>query len=91
MYRRSGGVVNPYWNDKRPNIKSINVPAYITASDSCSIHTMGSLRGFMEIDNLNKWLRWSAYQEWFDLYSVPENTIELMSFSDRYLKGIDND
>jgi predicted acyl esterase len=90
MYRRSAGVANPYWEDKRPDMKAIKVPIYVTASDSCSIHTMGSLRGYMEVDNPNKWLRWSAYQEWFDLYSVPENNVELLTFMDRYLKEIDN-
>jgi hypothetical protein len=57
-------------------MKNINVPAYITALDSCSIHTMGSLRGFIEINNPNQSLRWLAYQEWFDLYLVPKNNIE---------------
>ena len=67
MYRRSKGLMNAYCEDKRPNIKNINIPAYITGSDLSSIHTMGSLRGYMEIGNPNKWLRWSAYHEWYDL------------------------
>lgn len=91
MYRRSRGLMNSYWKDKRPNMKSINIPAYISGSDISSIHTMGSVRGYMEIDNPNKWLRWTPYQEWYDMWSIPETNIELMSFFDRYLKGVDND
>ena len=90
MYRRSKGLMNKYWEDKRPNMKNINVPAYITGSDVSSIHTMGSLRGYMELNTPNKWLRWSAYQEWYDLWSVPETNQELMDFFARYLKGIEN-
>ncbi|KAJ5727505.1 hypothetical protein N7493_005325 [Penicillium malachiteum] len=91
MYRRSGGVANPYWEDKRPDITKINIPTYITASFSSALHTMGSIRGFFDVDTPNKWIRFSPYQEWHDIWAVPKYTEELLSFFDRYLKGIEND
>ncbi|CAG8233832.1 unnamed protein product [Penicillium salamii] len=91
MYRRSGGVANDYWEDKRPDISKINIPTYITASFSSALHTMGSIRGFMDVDTPRKWIRFSPYQEWHDIWAVPKYTQELLSFFDRYLKGIDND
>lgn len=89
MYRRSP-LSNAYWEDKRANMKNIKIPAYISGSDFSSIHTMGSIRGYMEIDCTDKWIRWSPYQEWFDLYSCPEHIEELRKFFDFYLKGIQN-
>lgn len=91
MYRRSGGVANPYWEDKRPDITKINIPTYITASFSSALHTMGSVRGFYDVDCSKKWIRFSPYQEWHDIWAVPKYTRELLSFFDKYLKGIDND
>ena len=90
MYRRSGGVGNPYWYDKRPDMTKINIPAYVTASFNTPLHTMGSIRGFLEIDCEDKWLRISPYQEWHDIWAVPESTAELIAFFDRYLKGVEN-
>ncbi|KAJ9618520.1 hypothetical protein H2203_009117 [Taxawa tesnikishii (nom. ined.)] len=78
MYRRSQ-IMNPYWKDKRANIKNINIPTYVVASYSSFVHTMGSIRGWLEVDTKDKWLRWDPYQEWFDLWSVKE-----------YLKGKQN-
>lgn len=51
---------------------------------------MGSIRGWLEVDTKDKWLRWDPYQEWFDLWSVKESVDELASFFDRYLKGKQN-
>ncbi|KAK4057265.1 hypothetical protein OIO90_001762 [Microbotryomycetes sp. JL221] len=81
--------VSAYWEDKRARMKDIKVPAFIAGSDFSSIHTMGSIRGFLEID-APTWIRWSGIQEWHDLYCVPESDQELTLFYDRYLKGIDN-
>lgn len=89
MYRRSP-LQNAYWSDKRANIKAINVPAYITSSYSTPLHTMGAIRGYMEVDNPNVWFRWNSSQEWHDIWAVPESIKELGDFFDRYLKGIDN-
>ena len=48
-------LMNEYWEDKRAKIENINVPAYVLASMSTALHTVGSLRGFEEIPHDNKW------------------------------------
>lgn len=89
MYRRSP-LQNSYWKDKRANIKNINIPTYVVASYSSFVHTMGSIRGWFDVDSPNKWLRWDPYQEWFDLWANKESRDELASFFDKFLKGKDN-
>ncbi|KAJ5930865.1 hypothetical protein N7466_006358 [Penicillium verhagenii] len=90
MYRRDSQA-NIYWNDKRVDMKKINIPCFITGSDFSQIHTMGAIRGWMEVNTEKKWIKWSGYQEWFELYAVPESYLELKKFFDKYLKEIDND
>ena len=68
----------------------IKIPTLLTGSDHSGIHTMGSVRAWLEIPAKDKWLRWSAQQEWMDLWGVPDNNEELMRFFDRYLKGEQN-
>ncbi|KAF7596864.1 hypothetical protein BBP40_011909 [Aspergillus hancockii] len=89
MYRRSP-VSNAYWRDKRVDMTKINCPAYIRGSDVSTIHTMGSIRGYLEIPHDKKWIHWGSKQEWYELYSEPESMRELGVFFDRYLKGIEN-
>ncbi|KAI5196325.1 alpha/beta-hydrolase [Aureobasidium subglaciale] len=89
MYRRSN-TMNPYWEDKRAEIEKINIPTYVVASYSSFVQTMGSIRGWMQVNVENKWLRWDPYQEWFDLWSVRESIDELAEFFDLFLKGKDN-
>jgi hypothetical protein len=48
-------VMNEYWQDKRANISSIQCPAYVLASMSTGLHTVGSLRGFEDIKHDKKW------------------------------------
>lgn len=48
----------PYWQDKRVQMKKVNIPTYIMGSDVSSLHTMGALRAWLEIDTPHKWLRW---------------------------------
>ncbi|TDZ62037.1 Cocaine esterase [Colletotrichum trifolii] len=78
-----------YWDDKRARMDKIQVPAYILASFSTMLHTIGSFRGFEEIPHKNKWVAVHATQEWHDLYSKAR-TDDLQRYFDRYLKGIDN-
>jgi predicted acyl esterase len=52
---------------------------------------MGSIRGWMQVDTKEKWLRWDPYQEWYDLWAVQESIDELASFFDHYLKGEKNE
>lgn len=89
MYRRCQ-LQNSYWKDKRANIKNVNIPTYVVASYSSFVHTMGSIRGWLDVDSEHKWLRWDPYQEWFDLWTVRESIDELAQFFDKYLKGLDN-
>ncbi|EOA91109.1 hypothetical protein ACJQWK_11279 [Exserohilum turcicum] len=90
MYRRSP-VSNAYWEDKRPDMTRIQCPVYISGSDFSSIHTMGSVRAWLELPHNNKWIRWSSYQEWYELYCVEHSHDELHKYFDYYLKGISND
>lgn len=90
MYRRCHTVMSPYWADKRADIKSIKIPTYIVASYSSFVHTMGSIRGWLEVSTEEKWLRWDPYQEWYDLWAVQESKDELAAFFSHYLKGADN-
>lgn len=89
MYRRCQ-TTNPYWADKRAEIKNINIPTYVVASYSTFVHTMGSIRGWLEVQCEDKWLRWDPYQEWYDLWVVEESREELAQFFNHYLKGEDN-
>jgi predicted acyl esterase len=89
MYRRSP-VSTRFWKDKRVDISRVKCPVFIRGSDVSSIHTMGSIRGYLEVPHSNKWIQWGSKQEWYELYSIPESMNELGLFFDRYLKGKDN-
>ncbi|KAL2796962.1 Alpha/Beta hydrolase protein [Aspergillus keveii] len=84
-------LANDWWNDKRPDMTKINIPTYITGTWGNTMHGMGAIRGWLEVQSKQKWLRWHPYQEWFDLWGNPQANVELLSFFDRYLKGIEND
>jgi predicted acyl esterase len=47
--------VNEYWEDKRAKMEKINIPAYVLASFSTGLHTVGSFRGFEDLPTKNKW------------------------------------
>ncbi|KAJ9121210.1 hypothetical protein QFC24_004885 [Naganishia onofrii] len=89
MYRRSQ-TQNVYWADKRVDFSRIKVPAFITCSYTNFVHTMGSIRGFMQIEHDNKWFKINPYQEWYDLWAEKESMDELTAFFDKFLKGQDN-
>jgi len=90
MYRRSP-LTNAYWEDKRVDFSKIRTPALITASYASFVHTMGSIRGYMEIPaDVPKWLKINPWQEWYDLWACPDSSDELAAFFDHYLKGLDN-
>ena len=38
---------------------------------------MGAIRGWMQANTDKKWIKWSGYQEWFELYGIPESYEEL--------------
>ncbi|KAH8425125.1 CocE/NonD family hydrolase [Aspergillus melleus] len=90
MYRRSP-VSSAFWEDKRAEISKVQCPVYIRGSDVSSIHTMGSVRAWLELPHEQKWIRWGSKQEWYELYSCPDSMDELSLFFDRYLKGVQNE
>jgi hypothetical protein len=48
-------LMNAYWEDKRARPDLVDVPAYVLASMSTGLHTVGSLRCFEEISHGKKW------------------------------------
>jgi predicted acyl esterase len=82
-------AMNEYWQDKRADISSIQCPAYVLASMSTGLHTVGSLRGFEDIRHDKKWLRLHSTQEWHDLYQK-HSIADFKKFLDFYMKGQDN-
>lgn len=78
-----------YWEDKAARVENIEIPAYVVASYTNSVHTHGSFAGFRRMASKEKWLRVHNTSEWFDYYT-PENVEDLRRFFDHYLKGIDN-
>ncbi|KAI1865097.1 hypothetical protein JX265_008144 [Neoarthrinium moseri] len=83
-------LADAWWNDKRPDMKKINIPTYMTGTWTNTMHGMGVIRGWMEVDTPDKWLRWHGTQEWYDMYANKQGTEELIQFFDRYLKNEDN-
>lgn len=83
-------LANEWWNDKRPDMKKINVPTYITGTWTNTMHGMGAIRGWMEVDSADKWLRFHPWQEWYDLWGNAQAKNELMDFFDHFLQGKDN-
>lgn len=78
-----------YWEDKAARVENIDIPAYVVASYTNSVHTHGTFAGYRRMASKEKWLRVHDTQEWFDYYT-PENVENLRKFFDHYLKGIDN-
>lgn len=83
-------LANDWWNAKRPDMKQINIPTYITGTWTNTMHGMGAIRGWLEIDSPHKWLRWHPWQEWYDLWGNAQAKAELLQFFDHFLKGADN-
>jgi predicted acyl esterase len=83
-------LMNDLWEQKIPEFDKINVPAYIVASYSNTLHTAGTFRAWRRIASKDKWLRIHNGQEWPDYYDEA-NVRDLQHFFDHYLKGKDND
>ncbi|OAL51437.1 alpha/beta-hydrolase [Pyrenochaeta sp. DS3sAY3a] len=81
--------MNAYWEDKNPDLKSIEVPMYVLMSYSTGLHTEGSFRGWKYASSKDKWLRVHATQEWHDIYQ-PESNDDLQRFLDFYLQNKNN-
>jgi predicted acyl esterase len=91
MYRRYSKADSLYWKDKRADIAKIKIPTYITASFTSFVHTMGSLRGWLQVASDEKWLRLCPWQEWYDIWNCKDSADELASFFDCYLNNKQND
>lgn len=77
------------WKDKVADVSKITVPAYVVASYSNTLHTMGTFRAWRSIGSKEKWLRIHDTQEWPDYYAQ-EATEDLRKFFDYYLLGKQN-
>lgn len=91
MYRRYPKADSAHWKDKRPDISQITIPAYITASYTSFVHTMGSTRGWLQLKSSEKWLRICPWQEWYDIWNCKDSAAELAAFFDHYLNGTKNE
>ncbi|MBC6308527.1 CocE/NonD family hydrolase [Listeria sp. FSL L7-1582] len=77
------------WKDKVADASKITVPAFVIASYSNTLHTMGTFRSWRTLGSTEKWLRIHDRQEW-PYYYDEDNTEELRRFFDYYLLGKDN-
>jgi predicted acyl esterase len=82
-------LINDLWERKIPQFENITVPAYVVASYSSTLHTIGTFRGWRRIRSADKWLRIHNNQEWPDFYE-DVNQQDLRRFFDHYLKGANN-
>ncbi|MFD4025535.1 CocE/NonD family hydrolase [Streptomyces sp. NPDC058576] len=82
-------LMNELWENKIPQFEKIDVPAYVVASYSNTLHTAGTFRAWRRMASEDKWLRVHNSQEWPDYYDA-ENTEDLRRFFDRFLKDEDN-
>jgi len=81
-------LMNSLWESKIARLENITAPAYIVASYSNSIHTLGTFRGWRKIKSAEKWLRIHNTMEWPD-YNEAASIEDLRRFFDHYLKGED--
>ncbi|OBI10292.1 hydrolase [Mycobacterium sp. E2462] len=82
-------LINQLWKDKSARLDNITAPAYVVASYSNSLHTLGTFRGWRRIASEHKWLRIHNSQEWPDYYDET-NRDDLRKFFDHFLKEEDN-
>lgn len=78
------------WQDKVADPSKITVPAFVIASYSNTLHTMGTFRSWRTLGSKEKWLRIHDRQEW-PYYYDEKNIEELRRFFDYYLLDKDND
>jgi hypothetical protein len=82
-------LMGELWENKIPDFDKITVPAYVVASYSNTLHTIGTFRAWRRMQSADKWLRIHNSQEWPDYYE-PANQDDLLRFFDRYLKDESN-
>ena len=84
---RSYPLMNSYWESKIPALNKISTPAYVVASWTNLIHTLGTIDGWCGLSVPQKWLRVHNTHEWTDYYG---NADDLRRFFDHFLKGESN-
>lgn len=82
-------LMNDLWENKIPDFDRIQVPAFVVASYSNTLHTAGTFRAWRRMASQDKWLRIHNGQEWPDYYDEA-NVEDQRRFFDHYLKGVDN-
>ncbi|XVU28472.1 CocE/NonD family hydrolase [Actinoplanes sp. CA-054009] len=82
-------LMDELWAGKIPDFDQIQVPAYVVASYSNTLHTAGTFRAWRRMASEHKWLRVHNSQEWPDYYDEG-NVEDLHRFFDHFLKGEDN-
>jgi predicted acyl esterase len=82
-------LMNALWEDKAARFEKIEVPAYVVASYSNTLHCAGTFRAWRRLASKHKWLRIHNNQEWPDYYEEA-NLERLRQFFDRYLKDKDS-
>ncbi|RKR75935.1 CocE/NonD family hydrolase [Frondihabitans australicus] len=82
-------LVDDLWAEKVADLGQIDVPAYVVASYSNTLHTAGTFRGWRRIASSRKWLRIHNSQEWPDYYDET-NRADLLRFFDHVLRDVDN-
>lgn len=80
---------NNIWDDKIARFDKITVPAYVVASYSNTLHTIGTFRAWRRMASKEKWLRIHNSQEWPDYYE-DANKEDLRRFFDYYLRNSNN-
>jgi predicted acyl esterase len=78
-------LMNDLWRSKIPDYERITAPAYVVASYSNTLHTVGTFRAWRRMRSTQKWLRIHNKQEWPDYYE-DANQHDLRRFFDRFLK-----
>lgn len=82
-------LFDDFWQTKAAQIEEVNVPAYVVASYSSTVHTQGTFRAWARLRSPERWLRIHNRQEWPDFYQ-DNNQQDLLRFFDHYLQGKDN-
>ncbi|MEI5991984.1 hydrolase [Enterococcus termitis] len=77
------------WQDKVADPSKITIPAFVIASYSNTLHTMGTFRSWRTLGSKEKWLRIHDRQEW-PYYYDEKNIEELRRFFDYYLLEKEN-
>ncbi|EOI01874.1 putative acyl esterase [Enterococcus rotai] len=77
------------WQDKVADPNKITIPAFVIASYSNTLHTMGTFRSWRTLGSKEKWLRIHDRQEW-PYYYDEKNIEELRRFFDYYLLEKEN-